>query len=484
MDSVNTSIKHRTGLIILIAIAVSFVFPGFGSLLKPYLNSLLIAMMFLSCLDLKISEIVHSLNDFKNISLMLVIVHIVSPLIIFLLRDYFSPSVFLGLIISATIPAGRSAVFLSNIYGGVPIKALVSTSISNFLSPISVPLFVWLFAHTVIKMDLFDMSRTIVYLVVIPLILAVIFGKSKYGQRLNEYSPSISIIILFFIILGIISPLKNVVVDNFQLSLVLGIVISFLIIIDFCLGYFLGKNHSEKVTYAISSSYKNYTLGTLLALTVFTPLVALPSIVYTVVSNLLLIPLQAFLTPKAKPNPHHRHKRRNLFLLILGVLLAVFLARSPLLTMFLDHFSTYPLLIAFIGGMLFASTFTVATGGIVLIKLSGLYSPIFLILFAGLGAAFCDYLIFSLIKNKAPTHIAPVYKNLINKSHLHKILHTHYFAWTLPVLGAIVMASPIPDEVGVSLMGLSKLSGIKFLLIALSSHLIGMTTIIAGSRLF
>lgn len=484
MDSINTSIKHHTGLIILIAIAVSFIFPGFGSHLKPYLNSLLISMMFLSCLDLKISEIVRSLSDFKNISLMLVIVHTVSPLIVFLLRDYFSAPVFLGLIISATIPAGRSAVFLSNIYGGVPIKALVSTSISNFLSPITVPLFVWVFAHTVIKMDLFDMSRTIIYLVVIPLILAVMFGKTKYGHQLNEYSPSISIVILFFIILGIISPLKSVVVENIQLSLVLGVVISVLIIIDFCLGYFLGKNHPEKVTYAISSSYKNYTLGTLLALTVFTPLVALPSIIYTVISNLLLIPLQMFLTPHNKPKPHHHHKRRNVFLLMLGVTLAIVLTITPLLNTILDYLSPHPLITAFIAGMLFASTFTVATGGILLIKLSELYSPVLLVLFAGMGAAFCDYLIFSLVKEKAPTHVAPIYKNMFNHSHLHKILHTHYFAWTLPVLGAIVMASPLPDEVAISIMGISKLSGIKFIIIALSSHLIGMTTIIAGSRLF
>lgn len=484
MNSINTSIKHHTGLIILIAIAVSFVFPSFGSHLKPYLNSLLIAMMFLSCLDLKISEIVHSLSDFKNISLMLVIVHIISPLIIFLLKDYFSPPIFLGLIISATIPAGRSAVFLSNIYGGVPIKALVSTSVSNFLSPITVPLFVWVFAHTVIKMNLFDMSRTIVYLVVIPLILAVLFGKTKYGHKLNEYSPSISIVILFFIILGIISPLKSIVVENLQLSLVLGIVISVLIIIDFCLGYLLGKNHPEKVTYAISSSYKNYTLGTLLALTVFTPLVALPSVVYTVVSNLLLIPLQMFLAPKTKPKPHHHHKRRNVFLLVSGVFFAIVLAFSPLLHTLLDYFSPHPLITAFIAGMLFASTFTVAAGGILLIKLSEMYSPVLIILFAGMGAAFCDYLVFSLVKHKVPIHISPVYKNLYNHSHLHKILHTHYFAWTLPVIGAILMATPLPDELAVSLLGLSKLSGIKFIIIALSSHLIGMTTIIAGSRLF
>jgi BASS family bile acid:Na+ symporter len=483
VDNINTSIKHHTGLIILIAIAFSFIFPSTGALLKPYLNPLLIALMFLSCLDLNVVEIIRSLNDFKNISLMLLIVHLISPLIVYFLRDYFSPPVYLGLIISATIPAGRSAVFLSNIYGGVPIKALVSTSISNFFSPILVPGFVWIFAHTIIRMDILDMSRTIIYLVAIPLILGVIFGKTSYGKKLNNYSSSISILILFFIILGIISPLKNIVIDNLQLSLILGILISVLIIIDFCLGYFLGKNHSENVTYAISSSYKNYTLGTLLALAVFSPIVALPSVVYTVVSNILLIPLQWFLEPRRPLPPTVRHQRRNLLLLVLSIIITIALAISPILNSIVYNISKYPIFASVFSGVLFTSTFTVATGSLLLIKLSQTIHPLVLILFAGLGAALFDFLIFSLIKQHVSSHVSPIYKRLIRLSHLHKISHTHYFAWSIPVLGAVIMASPLPDELAVSLLGVSKLSGRKFLTLALSSHIIGMTLLMIGSSL-
>lgn len=488
MDELNLGIKKNTWLIILTAIAFSFVFPHTGTAIKPYLAPLLMILMFLSCLDLKIDEIIKSLQDLKNISLMLLIVHLVSPLLVFIfLRGYFPDPIFLGLIIAATIPAGRSAVFLSNIYGGQPVKALVSTSVSNFLSPITVPVFVWLFTHTIIRLDLMEMSTTILEMVVIPLVLAVIIGRSKPGKSLNAYSPSLSIIILFLIVVGIISPLIGVVLDNFSTSIILAAIITLLIIIDFCLGYILGRNHAEHITYAISSSYKNYTLGTLLAITAFSPLVALPSIVYTVVSNLLLAPLQIILEPHPASSLHHRHrrrKRRNLLGFALGLIATSLLVFSPLFDGLLTLLTPHPAFSAILGGMLFASTFTIAAGVVILLGLAGSVSPWLIIIFGGFGAALCDLLVYTLTRDNITRDVAPIYEEILTRSHLRKILHTRYFAWTLPVLGAVIMASPLPDELGVSLLSLSQMSPLKFIAVAFASHLIGISVLIAGSLLW
>jgi predicted Na+-dependent transporter len=481
VDRINTSIKNSTWLIVLAAVAFSFVFPQVGIIIKPQMNYLLICLMFLSCLDLKIEEIVKSLSDVKNISLMLLIVHLVSPLIVYLLRSYFSNEIFLGLIIVATIPAGRSAVFLSKIYGGVPLKSLVSTSISNFFSPISVPLFVWIFAHATIKINPVQMSQTIVFLVVIPLLLAIFVGKSRFGKKLNIYSPSLSVILLFFIILGLVSPLKSIVTDNLSLFFGLSLFSTILIVINFCLGYLLGNNHADNITYAISCSYKNYALATLLSLTIFNPIVALPAIAYTVVSNLLLIPLQIFLQPP-KPNPHHRHRKHNLRLLFIGAILAIILVKSNQAVNFSSTINSYPVLFAYLSGILFASTFTVTTGALILISLSQTNPIIIISILATLGAITCDSFIFLAIKDKVADHISETYSYFSRHNHLHKILHTRYFAWTLPVIGAILMATPLPDEIAVSLLGLSKLSYSKFIAIALVSHFLGISLILTSFK--
>lgn len=262
--------------------------------------------MFLSCLDLNIKSIITSLSDFKGISLSLAIIHLVSPFIVYLLRNFFSPEIYLGLIIITTIPAGRSAVFLTNIYGGFPLKALVITSISNIISPLSVPIIVWLFAHTVIKLDPISMGKSIAWLVVLPLIVAYFFGKTSYGRKLNHHSTPISTFILFLIILGIISPIKNIVIQNPLLTLGLLIIICVLITINFFLGFYLKKDLPQQITYALSCSYKNYTLATLLSLSLFTPTVALPAIIYTIANNLLLIPLQSLMLSLNNEHSNHR----------------------------------------------------------------------------------------------------------------------------------------------------------------------------------
>lgn len=290
--------KQNSWLIITIGIIISFIFPAIGLSLKPYLNYLLMALMFFSCLEINLKEIFLDLIDYKKHTVILVIVHLVSPMIIFLLRNFFSEEIFLGLIIVATIPAARSSVFLSSIYGGNTSKALAISTISNGLSPIIVPLLVWIFAKTSIKINYQEMGVTILMLTVIPIGLALIVRQLELSKSIKKYNTSLSITILFFLILGIISPVRNIILNNLQLSLTLGILIFILNVINFNLGFLVGKNYSDKIAFAISSTYKNTTLASILALSFSNPLIALPSVLYTVINN-FIIPLQVIVKQKS-----------------------------------------------------------------------------------------------------------------------------------------------------------------------------------------
>jgi len=181
--------------------------------------------------------------------------------------------------------------------------------------------------------------------------------------------------------------------------------------------------------------------------------------------------------------PHH-HKYKNILLFIGGLLLTIVLSQFNFFHNFLVHLGQFGYLSAFLAGLLFTSTFTVATGGLILLTLAKILNPIYLIIFAGLGAVICDILIFKFVKDKVNEEIAPVYQNFINHSHFKKILHTKYFAWTLPVIGTLIIASPLPDELGVSLMGISNLTIKKFILISIISHTIGISSLILSSTFF
>lgn len=439
--------------------------------------------MFLSCLDLKVEEILKSFSDIKAQIFTLLIVNLASPTILYLIKDYFSPEIFLGLIIAAVSPAGRSAVFLSLIYGGIPIKALVVTSLSNVISPITVPFFVWLYTHTTIKMDPISMATTIFWMVLIPLVAAFIFGKSQLGKKLNYVSPTISTFIVFLIILGIISPIKNIVIDNLGLTLILLLVISLLITINFALGFLIKKKLPDKITYGLSSSYKNYTMATILSISLFSPLVALPSIVYTIANNLLLVPFQLLIN-HPKNHPHHFQKAKNILLFIISIGLTIFLFTNPFITNNLHYFNQLGVVGAIIAGLLFTSTFTVGIAGLLLISLTSSLNPFLIVPFAALGAVTADALVFKFIRKTVSSQANLIFSKIDHHSHLYKLLHTPYFSWTLSLIGFIVMALPLPDEIGISLLGLSSTSIKKFLTFSYFSHIIGISILLTSSLIF
>jgi hypothetical protein len=133
-----------------------------------------------------------------------------------------------------------------------------------------------------------------------------------------------------------------------------------------------------------------------------------------------------------------------------------------------------------LAGFLFASTFTVAIGGLIFINLASSFPLLPLAIIGGLGAVATDLAIFIITRKNIPRHISPVYQN-ITGSHFKKILHTKYFSWTLPVIGALIIASPLPDELGVSLLGISEVKNYQFAILSYCSHLIGISLILSAS---
>lgn len=181
---------------------------------------------------------------------------------------------------------------------------------------------------------------------------------------------------------------------------------------------------------------------------------------------------------------HLRHRRHsNLLLLFGGLLFAFLLSRLPFFETIILEIKKFGYFGALFSGFLFTSTFTVATGGLLLANFAKLLDPFWLIMCAVSGALLGDMIIFLFVKDKVSDDISPVYEHFLTKNHLKKLIHTKYFSWTLSVIGALIIASPFPDELGVSLMGLSAMSIQKFLLVSFFSHSLGMFLLVSASSL-
>ncbi len=164
-----------------------------------------------------------------------------------------------------------------------------------------------------------------------------------------------------------------------------------------------------------------------------------------------------------------------------SVVVAIILSRIELFHYLLLHLGSFGYLGAFIAGMFFVSTFTVATSALILLILAETLSPLEIGLIAGLGAVVGDMLIFRLVKDNLTNEIEDIYNHVDKKKHFKKLFHSKYFNWMLPVLGSIIIASPLPDELGVSLMGISKINPVKFIFLSYILNSIGIFLIVSAS---
>lgn len=169
---------------------------------------------------------------------------------------------------------------------------------------------------------------------------------------------------------------------------------------------------------------------------------------------------------KIKLAHHHRAWRyNNLMLTAVGILVSLVLSQSQVFQQTILHLGSLGFVGAFLAGALFVTTFTVATGAVMLSIFAQQYNPVVLGLIAGAGALVSDIVIFRFVKDSLASELAPLYNHFSGRRLTH-LLHTKYFRWTLPVVGAVIMASPLPEELGISLMGLSKMSTAKFLVVS------------------
>jgi hypothetical protein len=128
--------------------------------------------------------------------------------------------------------------------------------------------------------------------------------------------------------------------------------------------------------------------------------------------------------------------------------------------------------------MLFVSLFTVAPAGVVLFNLANTLDPVLLTLVAATGSLIGDYLIIKYLRDHVFEELKPIFIK-INRTSFFHIFHTPFFSWAVPLLGAAIIASPLPDEAGIGLMGISHLKTWQFLIIAFILDLVGIFLIIS-----
>ena len=172
---------------------------------------------------------------------------------------------------------------------------------------------------------------------------------------------------------------------------------------------------------------------------------------------------------------------KDLLIILVGIAVDIFLARSGFIDTVVDALGGQAVA-SFFSGVFFTSAFTLAPATIALAHISETAPVATVALWGGLGAMIGDLILFLFIRDRFARDLAAALKPSLAR-HVIGSFHVGFMKWLAPIVGAAIIASPLPDEFGLALMGLSRTRLFILLPISFVMNVIGIYIVAAFAQL-
>lgn len=167
---------------------------------------------------------------------------------------------------------------------------------------------------------------------------------------------------------------------------------------------------------------------------------------------------------------------KDLAIVALSVVVAVILVQTGVLKNVLTSTREMRFLGSFLAGVFFVSIFTAAPATVALGEIAKSHSIFATAAIGGFGALLGDWLIFRFVKDRLSEKFLRLVRTA-KSERLASVFRLKLFHWLIPLLGALVVASPLPDELGLLMMGLSKMKTPLFLSLSFLLNAFGILII-------
>lgn len=253
-------------IVFLIAVGVGFAFPQLSGLY--FASSFVFAIaIFLASLKVDFKLFAEHLKDFKYFTKKFFIIKVIVPLAVYFITLAIVPELALGALLIVAIPCGMTNVVYSDIFKGNNSLTLFFTVTTHLLSPILIPILVFLISFQAIAFDYFGLFLSLAQIVLLP-VLAAYFVKRKFEDRLQKVEDNLSginILLVASIVAIIIAEnstkldLPSLVVQLIYIGVLYG-VLTFV-------GFYITRKESRENRIAISLSTwrTNLSLGLVIA---------------------------------------------------------------------------------------------------------------------------------------------------------------------------------------------------------------------------
>ncbi|MCC6934218.1 MAG: hypothetical protein IT406_00780 [Candidatus Yanofskybacteria bacterium] len=165
---------------------------------------------------------------------------------------------------------------------------------------------------------------------------------------------------------------------------------------------------------------------------------------------------------------------RDFATIALSILVAILLVRTHALADILTATKQIEVIGSFVAGIFFTSVFTVAPAVVVLGELARSNSLILVAVAGGLGAVVGDLIIFRFVRDRLSGHVLELLQQHGVGKRMRALFRLNYFRWFTFLLGGLIIASPLPDELGVSLLGFTRMRLPVFIPLSFTFNAVGI----------
>lgn len=285
-------------IIIIIAAIISLIVPNsFKWVLNTYsgisvINLLLSLVLFTMGTTLTADDFFQIFKHPKQIIIGVSAQYLIMPLLALTVATLFSldEALTVGLILVGTVPGGTASDVITFLAKGDVALSVSLTAVSTVISPILTPLITLLLIGSHMPFNPVDMFLSIVEIVIIPIALGLALNYifPDFCDKLKEYLPAISSIVICLIVVGVMGANKQAILTSSGI-IILAIITLFAVgmFLGFVVAYLSGLNKKQMVTLAIELSFQNSGLSTSLGKTHFPSMlqVTVPGALYSVWQN-------------------------------------------------------------------------------------------------------------------------------------------------------------------------------------------------------
>jgi arsenite transporter len=263
----------------------------------------LFAMMYPAMTNIRLDEVGTAVRSPHQLVVLLGFNYLVAPFVMLILANIFvsDPELHTGLVLYGLAPCIAMVIIFTYLARGNAPMALVFVALNSVIQMILIPVYARLLIGTV-EFDVWVVAESVVLYLGLPLILGVLTRyvvTHRHGEaamdRIKPGLTAISILGLLFTLIVMFALKGDLILERPAIVLEMAVPMILFFMIMFFVVLFVGRRlqfkYADAVAVAFSATGRDFEIAIAIAITAFSPTVALA----TVVGPLIEVPVMLFL---------------------------------------------------------------------------------------------------------------------------------------------------------------------------------------------